>query len=96
MEEVPEECEFVSQLKNIFSCFEEASFTDAVQKFPKRFDIGYSKATVTFEDKNDLLNACIKHIVLSIVPEEIYTFRKGLASFGGLDLLHKFPDDGLK
>ena len=65
LEEVPEECEFVNQLKNISSCCEEASFTDAVQKFPERFDMGYTKATVTFKDKNYLLNAFIKHIVLS-------------------------------
>ena len=96
MEEVPEEYEFLNQLKNISSCCEEASFTDAVQKFPKLFYMGYTKATVTFEDKNDLLNACIKHIVLSSVAEEIYSFRKGLGSFGVLDLLHKFPADGLK
>ena len=65
LEEVPEECEFVNQLKNISSCCEEASFTDAVQKFPERFDMGYTKATVTFKDKDYLLNAFIKHIVLS-------------------------------
>ena len=65
LEEVPQECEFVSQLKNISSRCDEASFTDAVQKFPERFDMGYTKATVTFQDKDDLLNACIKHIVQS-------------------------------
>ena len=96
LEEVPEECEFVNQLKNISSYCDEASFTAAVQKFPECFDLGYTKATVTFEDKNDLLNACIKHIVLSSVAEEIYSFRKGVASFGVLDLLRKFPNDGLK
>ena len=58
--------------------------------------MGYTKATLTFKDKNDLLNACIKHIVLSSVAEEIYSFRKGLASFGALDLLHKFQDDDVK
>lgn len=61
LEEVQEECEFVNQLKNI--CCEETSFTDAVQKFPKPFDVGYTKPTVTFEEKKDLLNPCIKHIV---------------------------------
>ena len=58
--------------------------------------MGYTKASVTFEDKNDLLSACIKHIVLSSVAEEIYSFKKGLASFGILELLRKFPSDGLK
>ena len=58
--------------------------------------MSYTKATVTFEEMNDLLNACIKHIVLSSVAQDTYCFRKGLASFGVLDLLHKFPDDGLK
>ena len=30
------------------------------------------------------------------MAEEIYSVRKGVASFGVLDLLRKFPDDGLK
>ena len=94
LEGVPEECE--CQSTHISSCCEEASFTDAVQKFPERFDMGYTKATVTFEERNDLLNACMKHIVSSSVTEDIYSFRKGLASIDVLDLLHKFPDDGLK
>ena len=58
--------------------------------------MGYTKATVTFQDKNNLLNACIKHIALSSVAEEIYSFRKGVTSFGVLNWLHKFPDEGLK
>ena len=71
LEEVPNECEFLNQLKNICSCCDEASFTDAVQNFPESFDMGNSKVSVTFEDKKDLLNACIKHIALSSVAEEI-------------------------
>ena len=96
LEEVPNECEFLNQLKNISSCCDEASFTDAVQNFPERFDMGHTKASITFEDKKDLLNACIKHIVLSSVAEEIYSFKKGLTSFGVLELLCKFPNDGVK
>ena len=34
--------------------------------------------------------------VLSSVAEEICSFRKGVTSFGVLDLLGKFPDEGLK
>ena len=57
--------------------------------------MGYTKATVTFEDKNELLNACVKHVVLSCVAEEIYSFKKGRASFGVLEFLSKYPSDGI-
>lgn len=96
LDEVPDECEFLPQLKNISSCYDGASFLNAVNSFPERFDMGYTKGSVSLEDKNDLLNACIKHIVIYSVAEEIYSFRKGLASFGLVELLCKFPCDGIK
>ena len=81
--EVPDDCEFLTQLTNISECSNEASFISAVNPFPERFDMGYTKATLTFEDKNELLNACVKHVVLRCVADEIYSFQKGLASFRG-------------
>ena len=95
-DEVPDEREFLPHLKNVSSSCDKASFVDAVNSFPERFDMGYTKATVTLEDKNDLLQACIKHIVIYSVAEEIYSFRKGLASFGVKELLCKFHSDGMK
>ena len=94
--EVPDDCEFLTQLTNIFNCSDEASFISAVNSFPEHFNMGYTKATITFEDKNELLNACVKHVVLSCVAEESYSFKKGLASFGVLELLSKYPSDGIK
>ena len=96
LDEVPDECEFLPHLNNVSSSCDKASFVDAVNSFPERFDMGYTKATVTLEDKNDLLQACIKHIVIYSVAEEIYSFRKGLASFGVKELLCKFHSDGMK
>lgn len=55
-----------------------------------------TKATVTLEDKNDLLQVCIKHIVIYSVAEEIYSFRKGQASFGVKQMLCKSQSDGMK
>ena len=81
LSEVPEDCEFLTQLTNISNCSDEASFISAVNSFPERFDMGYTKATVTFEDKNELLNACVKHVVLSCLAEEIYSFKKGHLGF---------------
>ena len=95
--EVPDDCEFLTHLTNISNCSDEASFISAVKSFPERFDMGYTKATITFEDKNELLmNACVKHVVLSCVAEESYSFKKGLASFGVLELLPTYPSDAIK
>ena len=94
--EVPDDCEFLTPLTNISNCSDKASFISAVNSFPERFDMGYTKATVTFEDKNELLSACVKHVVLSCVAQEIYSFKKGLASFEVLEFLSKYPSDGIK
>ena len=40
LDEVPDECEFLTQVKRISSCCDEVSFTDAVKQFLERFDMG--------------------------------------------------------
>ena len=96
LDEVSDECEFLPHLKNVSCSCDKAYFVNAANSFPERFDMGYTKATVTLEEKNDLLQACIKHIVIYSVAEEIYSFKKGLASFGVKELLCKFHSDGMK
>ena len=50
---------------------------------------------VKLQDKDELVCACIKHVVISIVAEEIYSFKKGLSQFGVLESLHKCPERGI-
>ena len=57
--------------------------------------MGYTKAVVKLQDKDELVSACIKHVVISIVADKIYSFRKGLSQFGVLESLRKFPETGI-
>ena len=95
LDEIPKDCEVLGQIKKITESFDEESFAHAVNSFPERFDMGYTKAVVKLQDKDGLVSACIKHVVISIVAEEIYSFKKGLSQFGVLDSLRKFPETGI-
>ena len=55
----------------------------------------YGKKCAHTHDKHDLLTACLKHILISSVAEEIYSFKRGLSSFGVYDLLCKYPEAAL-
>lgn len=60
--EVPDEYEFKTQLTSISTCNDEASSISLANSFPELFDTGYAKAIVTLEDKNELVNAYVKHV----------------------------------
>ena len=47
LDEVPDEGEFLSQPNSISTCNDEAAFINAVESFPERLGMGYTKATVT-------------------------------------------------
>ena len=95
LEEVPQDCEFLGQIRKISESCDEESFAHAVNSFPERFDMGYTKAVVKLKDKDELVSACIKHVVISSVAEEIYSFKKGLSQFRVLESLRKFLEDGI-
>ena len=95
LDEIPKDCEFLGQIRKVSESCDEESFAHAVNGFPERFDMGYTKAVVKLQDKDELVSACIKHVVISIVAEEIYSFKKGLSQFGVLESLRKFPESGI-
>ncbi len=95
LEEVPAESEFKTKLVQIQSCNNEPELSDLTNSFLERFDMGYTKPVVILKDKDDLIRFCSKHIVISSVAEEIFSFRKGLNAFGVLQELCKFHQAGL-
>ena len=95
LDEIPKDCEFLGQIRKVSESCDEESFAHAVNGFPERFDMDYTKAVVKLQDKDELVSACIKHVVISIVAEEIYSFKKGLSQFGVLESLRKFPESGI-
>ena len=53
-------------------------------------------STVSFEEKEELINAAAKHIMISSALEEIYSFQEGLSTFGVLDVLKQHPEEAYK
>ncbi len=96
LEEGPAESEFKTKLVQIQSCNNEPELSDLTNSFLERFDMGYTKPVVILKDKDDLIRFCSKHIVISSVAEEIFSFCKGLNAFGVLQELCKFPQAGPK
>ena len=68
------------------------SFQIYVSSFLERFDMWYTKPVITLDDKDDLIRFCSKQIVISSVAEEIFSFCKGLSTFGVLHELCKFSE----
>jgi hypothetical protein len=95
LDDVPAESEFKTKLIQIQGCNNEAELSNIVNSFPERFDMGYTKPVLTLNDKDDLIRFCSKHVVISSVAEEIFSFRKGLSTFGVLHELCKFNEAGL-
>ena len=95
LDEVPAESEFKTKLIQIQGCNNESELSNIVSSFPERFDMGYTKPVITLNHKDDLIRFCSKHIVISSVAEEIFSFCKGLSTFGVLHELCKFSEAGL-
>lgn len=93
--EVPEESECKSKLTEIQGCSNKQELSAKLNNFMEKFDMGYTRPVVTLSDKDDLIKFCAKHIVISSVVEEIFSFRKGLSAFGVLQELLKFKETGL-
>ena len=95
LDEVPLQSEFKTKLTQIQCCNSEAELLVLVNSFLERFDMGYTKPVLTLKDKDDLIRFCSEHIVISSVAEEIFSFYKGLSTFGVLPELCKFFQAGL-
>ena len=95
LDEVPTESEFKTKLVQIQSCNNETDLSELISSFSERFDMGYTKPVISLKDKDDLVRFCSKHIVISSVAEEIFSFRRGLSAFGVLHELCNFFQAGL-
>lgn len=60
LSDVPQECEYLPQLKKIHDSTDEESFSQSVNEFPERFDLGCTKA-VRINDKEELIDMCVRH-----------------------------------
>lgn len=78
------------KLNALLSCDTPEAWNDAISKFDERFDMGITKAKISIEDKEYLIRTANKHVMISSVAEEIFSFQEGLSLFGILDALKIF------
>lgn len=69
---------------------------EAILKFEEWFDMVITKAKFPIEEKNDVIMAANRHIMVNSVAEEIFSFQEGLAAFADLDALKEYPDESVK
>ena len=75
-----DQAEIVVKLRSLNSCTNPDEWTKALMIFEERFDMGINKATVSFEEKEELIRAAAKHIMISSALEEIHSFQEGLST----------------
>ena len=97
IKEIPaDQPEILMKLQSLDACTNPDEWTKALALFEERFDMGINKATVSFEEKEELIKAAAKHIMISSALEEIYSFQEGLSTFGVLDVLKQHPEAAYK
>ena len=84
------------KLEALYSCDDPNKWNELILNFDERFDMGINTACVPFENKEMLIKATVKHIMVSSVAEEIYSFQDGLSLFNVLSILKKYPDEAFK
>lgn len=65
------------KLKAFLQCETPADWDEAIVQFEERFDMGINKATIPLHEREDFIKATNKHIMVSCVAEEIFSFKKG-------------------
>lgn len=97
VDEIPDcHVEVKEKLKALLECENPTIWDEAIMKFEERFDMGINKVKIPLEEKEDFIRATNKHIMVSSVAEEIFSFQEGLSVFGVLDALKSYPEESVK
>ena len=88
--------EIKKKLEDLNSCNNPEQWNESMSNFDERFDMGINSASVPFEKKEETLKAAVKHIMVSSVAEEIYSFQEGLSLFNVLAIMKKYPKQAFK
>lgn len=96
LDQLPEEnCALKNKLASLLACQSEESWNEAIAKFDERFDMGINNVAIPIGRKEELVKSVVKHIMISSVAEEVFSFAEGLALFGVLDLLKQYPESAV-
>ena len=84
------------KLEDLINCQDPSQWSEAILNFDERFDMGINSDSIPYEKKDIVLKAAVKHIMLSSVAEEIYSFQEGLSLFNVLGIMKKYPVQAYK
>lgn len=94
--QLPEENrEIKDKLSSLVACECKDTWKEGIVNFQERFDMGINNVSMPIEKKQELVMGVVKHIMISAVAEEIFSFVEGLSIFGVLDLLKQYPDSAV-
>lgn len=91
-EEIPNP-DIRNKCKEIKETSEQKGFSEKVLALDERFDAGFNKASVSFDDKEKLLQTIAYHYVINTCQDEILQFKDGLSFGGVLNVLQRFPKE---
>jgi hypothetical protein len=95
--ELPKENQDIKDKLNLLNeCKQPELWKEALMNFDERFDFGINRAPVPFNEKDTVITSSVKHIMISSVAEENYSFKEGLSSFGVYDILRQHPEEAFK
>lgn len=66
-----------------------------MSSFDERFEMGINNVSIPTVRKEEFAKSVVRHIMISSVAEEIYSFMDGLSLFGVLELLKQHPESAL-
>ena len=93
-EEIPN-LDIRNKCKEIKETSEKKGYNEKVLALDERFDAGFNKASVSFDDKEKLLQTIAYHYVINTCQDEILQFKDGLSFGGVLNVLQRFPKESI-
>lgn len=94
--ELPRDQSDIVKLQNLNECKKSEDWAKALMDFDERFDMGINRPTAPFDEKEKVIRAAVKHIMISSVLEESYSFQESLSSFGVLSILKQYPEEAYR
>ena len=88
--------ELKKKLSSLVECESEQSWNEAIANFDERFEMGINRALLPISQKEGFIKHAVKHVMISSVAEEVFSFCERLSSFGVLDLLKQYPESAMQ
>ena len=79
------------KLTSLVASESEETWNNEMSSFDERFDMDINNVSIPIERKEEFAKSVVRHLMISSVAEETYSFMDGLSLFGVLELLKQYP-----